>query len=157
LEKALKEFEGTVLFVSHDRFFLDQVATRVVAFEPGRCRVFDGNYSMYHWSIAQRDGDPPPTSPKISAPAAVAAPKANSKKPDAPAKRKRKFPYRKIEDIEADITNAEVRLAELQSDMADPAVLRDGDRMRELREDYDEAEQQLARLMEHWEEAAELN
>jgi ATP-binding cassette, subfamily F, member 3 len=158
LEKALKEFPGTVLFVSHDRFFLDQVATRVVAFEPGRCRVFDGNYSMYHWSLEQRDGASvePFANREGEKSAAPAVPAKKSESPTA-TKRRRKFPYRKIEDIEADITEAEVQLAELQSDMADLAVLRDGERMREIHEDYEEVERRLARLMEHWEESAELN
>ena len=47
LEEALREFDGTVLFVSHDRYFLDRVATEILVFEPGRWRLYDGNYTQY--------------------------------------------------------------------------------------------------------------
>jgi ATP-binding cassette, subfamily F, member 3 len=151
LERALKQFPGTVMFVSHDRYFLDQVSTRVVAFEPGRCRVFSGNYSQYHWSLANHG------SVSILAADTTASKAEPRSRPSTAIKRKRQFPYRKVEEIEADITATEIELAELQGDMADPAVLRDGDRMREIQEDYQFAEQRLAQLLEHWEEACELN
>ncbi|MBX3440845.1 MAG: ABC-F family ATP-binding cassette domain-containing protein [Planctomyces sp.] len=153
LERALREFPGTVLFVSHDRYFLDQVATRVIAFAPGRCDVYDGNYSAYHWAQEQRVSAAAPPTPGAPGPELESAPRRR----EEPARRKRKFPYRKVADIEADITAAEIRLAELQQDLADPAVLRDGDRARTVHEDYEETEQRLAQLMEHWEEALELN
>lgn len=47
LESALLQFPGTLIFVSHDRYFLDKVATSLLAFEPGRWRLYDGNYSAY--------------------------------------------------------------------------------------------------------------
>ena len=47
LESALEEFTGTVIVVSHDRYFLDRVADRIVAIEDGRLRVFEGGYSAY--------------------------------------------------------------------------------------------------------------
>src|SRR5439155_8463303 len=47
LEKALRDFDGSVLFVSHDRYFLNQVATKLLIVEPGRFRVIDGNYDTY--------------------------------------------------------------------------------------------------------------
>lgn len=48
LEAALDEYDGTLITVSHDRFFLDRIATQVLAFEPGRVNVFNGNYTEYH-------------------------------------------------------------------------------------------------------------
>nr|MBN2278841.1 ATP-binding cassette domain-containing protein [candidate division Zixibacteria bacterium] len=47
LEEALRDFDGTLLIVSHDRYFLDQVADRIAAIESGRIRIFNGNYSYY--------------------------------------------------------------------------------------------------------------
>src|SRR4029079_18468891 len=44
LEEALRQFEGTLLFVSHDRYFMDRVATHIFAFEPTRWRMYAGNY-----------------------------------------------------------------------------------------------------------------
>ena len=48
LEQALREFDGTVLFVSHDRYFVNRVADHLLVVEPGRVRVIEGNYETYH-------------------------------------------------------------------------------------------------------------
>ena len=53
LEQALQEFDGSVIFVSHDRYFLNQVATRLLVVEPGRFRTIDGNYETYLHLIKQ--------------------------------------------------------------------------------------------------------
>ncbi len=47
LERALKEFDGTVLFVSHDRYFVNQVADHLLIFEPGNVQIIEGNYEAY--------------------------------------------------------------------------------------------------------------
>ncbi len=54
MEKILQEFPGTLLFVSHDRYFIDQIATRVIVFENGKLASFVGNYSYYREKIEQR-------------------------------------------------------------------------------------------------------
>ena len=56
LEAALGEYDGTIVAVSHDRFFLDRVATQILAFEPSRVDVFDGNYTEYHdWKLEKKE------------------------------------------------------------------------------------------------------
>jgi ATP-binding cassette subfamily F protein 3 len=52
LEDALNDFQGTLLAVSHDRYFMDRVVTHIVAIEEGRVREYPGNYSEY---LAKRD------------------------------------------------------------------------------------------------------
>ena len=88
-------------------------------------------------------------------------PKAKAKSvsvsPPAEAKKKRRFPYRKVADIEADIFNQETRLESLHEEMADPGALRDGARVRRLQAAVEETKTALASLYEHWEEATELN
>jgi ATP-binding cassette, subfamily F, member 3 len=60
LEAALDEYDGTIVTVSHDRFFLDRVATQILAFEPGRVDVFDGNYTEYHdWKLEKKEASSP--------------------------------------------------------------------------------------------------
>ncbi len=81
---------------------------------------------------------------------------SGTKTEEAP-RRKRKFPYRKVYDLEEEIASAEARIAELEAEMAKSDFYRDGQRVRETREHYDEIRTQLARLYEHWEEAVELN
>jgi ATP-binding cassette subfamily F protein 3 len=152
LESALREFEGTVLFVSHDRYFLDQVATSILALQPGRHERYYGTYSDYADSVRQRRQAAAEAIAKSAKPAAESKPTANSS-----TKRKRRFPYRKVEDLEAEIAATESRVAELEADLGKPEVLRDGVRARQVQTDYSAAQAQLARLFEHWEEAVELN
>ena len=116
LEKALREFDGSVLFVSHDRYFLNQVATKLLIVEPGRFRVIDGNYDTYlHFvkqglarearaAVAARNCSPlAGTKP---GPGVSRDDSANSK--PAKERRKRKYPYRKAAEIEAEIAEREV-------------------------------------------------
>ncbi len=157
LESAVRAFDGTVLFISHDRYFIDRTADHLLVIEPehGRCRVVHGNYDTYRRFLAlQKD-------PRAEAPAMTETPKAKAKSvsvsPPAEAKKKRRFPYRKVADIEADIFNQETRLESLHEEMADPGALRDGARVRRLQAAVEETKTALASLYEHWEEATELN
>lgn len=156
LESSLTRFDGTVLFVSHDRYFLNQVATRVLVVERDRFRVIEGNYDTY--KTLTRGGltggemrREDQTADKKKTPKAIEKPK------DSTAKRKRKFPYRKVADIEADIVDAESLIASIHTQLTDPSVLRDGDQVKSLTADLEEAEEKLAELYEHWEEASEMN
>ncbi len=161
LERSLREWSGTVLFVSHDRYFLDQVATKVIVLENGACRTFEGNYTDYqHFLRATAGNDSRPSTAALNDDPSVATRKGTrSSDGDTtpPTRRKRRFPYRKVEDIEADVAAHERRVAELHCAMADPAVLRDGERIRTIRREFDETQATLAQLLEHWEEALELN
>lgn len=160
LETALKDFDGTLLFVSHDRYFLDRVATHVIVLEAGGWRYFEGNYSAFTAFEKNRREE-------LAAEAAAAA----SRKPavveaieprrgkDKEAKRKRQFPYRRAEDIEADIAAKEARIEELQAEMGNPEIYRSssGDRVRQMTQEFDDLKAEVARLYEHWAEAMELN
>ena len=76
---------------------------------------------------------------------------------EKPAKRKRKFPYRRAEEIEQEIAQREEEVARLQENMAKPEVLRDGNLTKQTMQAYEAEKTSLANLYEHWEEALELN
>ena len=76
LERSLSEFEGTVLFVSHDRYFLNRVADHVLVVEPGRFRVIDGNYDTY-LHLARSGAAVAPSDPASKPAAKKPAPKSN--------------------------------------------------------------------------------
>ena len=157
LERALCEFAGTVLFVTHDRFFIDQIATHVLVIEEDRCRIYDGNYSQY---LAFRENNESDTSPPHPVSSSQAAPKARSVPEPVEndsSQRTRQFPYRKAVEIEAEIAEAELRKEELEEQMADPEIHRDTDRMTRLVGDYEIVQDELEMLMAHWEESIELN
>src|SRR5207237_3874820 len=56
LERSIREFEGTVLVVSHDRYFLNQVADRLIVVADGRARVIEGDYETYQ-RLAQQEAE----------------------------------------------------------------------------------------------------
>jgi len=154
LERSLREFEGTVLFVSHDRYFVNRVADHILAVDADRVRVIEGNYSTYIHLVRQAEA----AGNGKSAPTAPAAKKEKSAaKTPEPVRRKRQFPYRKVEDIEKDIFDREARIEQLHALLADPDTLRDGDRVRQTRSEITQQQEELARLYAHWEEAAEFD
>jgi ATP-binding cassette subfamily F protein 3 len=156
LERALLEFEGTVIVVSHDRYFLNRVVDLLLVLDgTGAVQVIHGNYDTYELMRAQQE--------------AARAEEAARKKPSAAdrpsrpapqagkAKRKRKFPYRKVEDLEADIARAETDLRQLEELLATPELYRDGDKVKQTTRAFEETRARLQQLYEHWEEAVELN
>src|SRR4051812_27661176 len=92
---------------------------------------------------------------KPAEPEAPRAPAASA--PPGKVKRKRRFPYRKVEELEADIAAEETALRELERQMASPDLYREGDRVKEVTRAFEETKVRLAQLHEHWEEAVELN
>ncbi len=87
----------------------------------------------------------------------AASPRRSGRPPRGPPKRKRRFPYRQVADIEADITAAEARRAELEQLLASAELYRDGDKVKETTRAFEETQEKLRHLYEHWEEALELN
>jgi ATP-binding cassette subfamily F protein 3 len=158
LERALNAFDGTLIFVSHDRYFLNRVADHLLVVEPGRFRVIEGTYETYQHLVKEGLALDARTTAKTkkSDKAETAKEKARSES-NEPAKRKRKFPYRKVADIEAEIAQREATVEKLHAELADPDVLRDGERVKEAQMELMRQEIALASLLEHWEEACELN
>jgi ATP-binding cassette subfamily F protein 3 len=162
LEAALAKFAGTLLFVSHDRYFLDRVATNVIVLDPqeqeerGHWRFYAGNYSdfvQFRQSMV-REAESARASERQTGSKSNGGRKGTS---PTPSVSRRKFVYRKVEDLEVDIANCEAERERLEADLGDPAVHRDGERVKELKADYDANEARLEQLYKHWEEAMELN
>jgi ATP-binding cassette subfamily F protein 3 len=150
LEQALRDFGGTLIFVSHDRYFLDRLANRVLVWGPDRWRLHDGNYTDYVEFRKRVEAPAPPDAklkPTSSKPVDTKKPSASLEKP------KRKFPFRTPDAIEADIAAKEDELAALEGDMMLPETLRDGEKVKAIGEQYARVKAELARLYEHWEEA----
>ncbi len=159
LERALRDFDGSVLFVSHDRYFLNQVATKLLIVEPGRFRVIDGNYDTYLHFVKQGLAKEARASVSLTGSKPAPGTPRQDETPNKPTKdrRKRKFPYRKLPEIEAEIAERESRIEVVHQLFASEEVLRDGSRVKQLKAELEEHETALPRLYEHWEEASELN
>ncbi len=122
LEELLADYDGTLLLVSHDREFLDNVATSILAMEgDGRVGDYVGGYSDW---LRQGRGWPQPATAKLQAGAAPAAGAASPAGP-APAKPRRGYKEtRELEQLPARIESLETRIAALTDAMADPAFFR---------------------------------
>jgi len=159
LEQALLAFEGTVVVVSHDRYFLNRVVDQLIVLEgDGRSQLIHGNYDTYEMMRAQQeagsDGDGRRKDAKAAKKATAANPGAAS---GTRQKRKRRFPYRKVEDLETAIAADETHLRELEQLLASSELYRDGERVKETMRDFEDTKSRLQQLYEHWEEAVELN
>lgn len=152
LERSIREFEGTVLVVSHDRYFLNQVADRLIVVADGRARVIEGDYETYQRLMKLEEettkARAAATPNSTTTPSALGTPAT---------RRKRKFPYRKPEQIEREIATTEERITALEFNLAHPDTYRDPDRARATREEYEQLQAALQLLYEHWEEASEMN
>ena len=152
LERSIVEFEGTVLVVSHDRYFLNEVADRLIVVSDGKVRVIEGDYESYQRLV------------QAEAEAAQAKSTASQSTADLKAaetskgeRRKRKFPYKKPEEVEAEIALVEQKVKELDDLLAQPNTWKDALKARSYQQSLEELRPQLSRLYEHWEEASELN
>jgi ATP-binding cassette, subfamily F, member 3 len=171
LEEALKEFDGSAVVVSHDRYFLNQVADLLIVFEgPGRAQVVHGNYDTYERLRAEQlaAGSPnsserssrvarPESAKGVAEPSTPFGDSGRATQNSKPAKRKRKFPYRKVEELETEIASTEATVAKLESALADGDLYRDANKVRDTMQAFEDAKTRLQQLYEHWEEAVELN
>jgi ATP-binding cassette subfamily F protein uup len=145
LEEALVDFEGSVLVVSHDRYFLDRVCDQIVAFEDGGVFVQPGNYSYYLEKRKERESR---AAAAFSAPAAAGA--------NAPKARVRKLSFkeqRELEGMEEAILTAEERAAELDALLNDPSFyITRSQEAAGLQADLDALREEITRLYARWEE-----
>ncbi|MCU0703826.1 MAG: ABC-F family ATP-binding cassette domain-containing protein [Fimbriiglobus sp.] len=153
LEQALKAYEGTCIVVSHDRYFLNAVCDVLIVYEFERPEVVYGNFDTYELLRAARLEAGVSRESKTSAKEnREATPGASNK-----VKRKRKYPFKKAAEVEADIAVLEAKIAELEAALTTPDVYRDSDKVKKTMADIVAGKEKLPQLYEHWEEAVELN
>ena len=156
LEEALKAFEGTVIVVSHDRYFLNRVVDLLVVLDgKGGSEVVYGNYDTFE--LLRQARESAGASGGRKPPDASSENRGGAARPELPAKRKRKYPYRKVPAIEADIASTEAKVIALEAALQTADVYRDPIQLRKTIADLEASKDGLARLYQHWEEAVELN
>ncbi len=137
LELALSAWDGTLILVSHDRYFLDQMADRILWLEDGAWYLTEGGFAEALEKRRQRRAAPPPAAPRTAA------------RPSAPApapKGARPLSYLRTEDLEARIMEAEGRVKGLEGRLTEPAVYRDTAKVRKIRGEIDAAKAELREL-----------
>ncbi|MBI2865330.1 MAG: ABC-F family ATP-binding cassette domain-containing protein [Chloroflexi bacterium] len=141
LEEALSSFDGTVLLASHDRRFVDRVATKVLEVEDGKLTLYLGNYSYYRGkkrALEAAKSAPAPPRAKQPTSNTQAAKSANGEA------------RRKAAELECQILALETRLVDIERDLSLPEVYQDTVRAEELSQEYAEAKEHVERLTAEW-------
>jgi len=157
LEEALVAFQGAVLVVSHDRYFLNRVCTGILAFEEGgRVTQHVGNYDYYLEKRAERESAAAGTDRG----AELAPADSVSKKTVERVQRPRKLSYketRELETMEADILAAEENVARIEAIFNSPDFYeKHGEQWKQLDADLKSGREKIARLYGRWEELEAL-
>ena len=154
LEEALADFDGSVICVSHDRYFLDRICDQVIAFEENGVVVQPGNYSYYLEKRQAREA-----AERIQAQAANKEAEARRKAAETP-KRPRKLTLKErteLEGIETAILTAETAAEEIEAKLHDPEFqAANYSEIPALVEKLDAAKAEVARLYQRWEELEAL-
>ena len=130
-----------MLIVSHDRYFIDRLATRVVRLTEEGCESFIGGYTEYLQKFTARAAET----------VAAAPPKENTYKQRKEAESARRKQQTRLTRCEAAIAEAEEQAAALQEQMNDPAVATDYARLAEVTAQWEETNRRLDDLMAEWE------
>lgn len=161
LEDALNGYEGTILYVSHDRYFINRTAHRILDLTEGQFVNYVGNYDYYlekHDTVMAAIEASVPQS--ADADNTVAAKVAESEvKLDWKAKKEEQARLRKKENdlkkCEEQIARLEARVSEIDTEMSDPAIGTQVAKLQELSKEQAACQEQLEKLYEQWEELAE--
>ncbi|HNU06224.1 MAG TPA: ABC-F family ATP-binding cassette domain-containing protein [Pyrinomonadaceae bacterium] len=150
LESALEQYQGTIITVSHDRFFLDKIATQVLSFEGDSIETYHGNYSEFHdWKEARKTdqaGKPRPETIK-----SATLPKAES----TLSKNQLQRIEKRIAEIEVLIPEKEDLLSKLTLEMALPHVASDHAKLADVNARYEQTQTEIQALYKEWEKLSE--
>src|SRR5205809_3479430 len=155
LEEILSEFEGTLLFVSHDRYFVDSLATKVWVIEDGVLIPYLGNYSEYRTRKRPIVLEIP--SPQVKSVDKRVSNKTRSAKSPSRSgdKKSAKIKIRTVEDAERDIEKAEARVRALEEELAEAALYADAAQLTQLSADYELAKMRIEELLVEWEQLSD--
>ena len=166
LEDAINDYEGTVFYVSHDRYFINQTATRILDLSPDGIVNYKGNYTYYleqkEAGNIEADSDSvlsPPAGSDETAASSAGNPSSGSSKEDWKRSREEAARQRKraneLKKTEAEINRLEEENETIKNEMNDPEIGSNVSRLMELSRQYEENEEALLELYEKWEELSE--
>ena len=177
LLEALEDYGGTLVIVSHDRYFVENLATKIIEIGHGQAIVYPGTYAEFLWSkehgsevkpqtpnpksqapTPKRDVQPQSPQPKAERPHATAQNDARSreerKRDDAERKKRQRAAealQRRIADLEARIAEREARVKELEAKMAEPGFYNDHEAAKTIVDRHQALMWEVGELMGQWE------
>ncbi|WP_026702940.1 ABC-F family ATP-binding cassette domain-containing protein [Salibacterium aidingense] len=154
LESALLEYPGTLLFVSHDRYFLNRMATKIVELTEDGLQEYPGDYDYYLMKKDEEQQRAQLRAEKEPNPEAGSASQGEDKKAymdDKEAKKQARKRQRRIEETEQKIEALETEIEQLEEEMLSPEVYEDHQKAADMQKKVNEAKEQLDQFMEQWE------
>lgn len=156
LENALVDYPGTILFVSHDRYFINRIATRVIELNKDCAVDYLGDYDYYvDKKLEQEELKAEQNSQKASAPNGNQKPDKASYQQEKEAKKLERQRQRRIEEIELLIEEIEAQLEEDEQLLCEPEIFQDHVKVTELNQKIEKSKQEVDKLMEEWADLAE--
>ncbi|MCK2005516.1 ATP-binding cassette domain-containing protein [Peribacillus frigoritolerans] len=154
LENALIDYPGTILFVSHDRYFINRIATKVIELSKDGNEEFLGDYD-YYLEKKQEQAEIQALEQQDQAKTLDAAVEKTNYKIDKEAKKAERQRKRRIEEIEAAMELLETEINEYNELLCDPNVFQDHEKVMEVQTKLDHAQESLDQLLEEWAELEE--
>ncbi len=157
LEQALDNYDGTLLFVSHDRYFINELANKIISVRDGHAKIYNGNYSYYldekaKQAAAVQEAKAEQTESTTSANQNQG--KLSYQEQKARDSQKRKL-ERAVSDAEARIEKLEAEEQEIQTEMANPDIAASFEKLGPLQEKLSAVQEQLDQANTDWENALE--
>jgi len=156
LENALIDYPGTILFVSHDRYFINRIATKVIELDSSGSTEYLGDYDYYvEKKLEQAELQALEASTSISTKGQVENEEKTSYQLDKEAKKLERQRLRRIEEIEKTIEEFEEKVESLETALCDPEVFQDHEKVLELNKELEHSKQQIEILMDEWTELSD--
>ena len=157
LEQALNTYDGTLLFVSHDRYFINELANKIISVRDGHAKIYNGNYSYYldekaKQAAAVQEAEAEQTESTTSANQNKG--KLSYQEQKARDSQKRKL-ERAVSEAEARIEKLEAEEQEIQTEMANPDIAASFEKLGPLQEKLSTVQEQLDQANSDWENALE--
>ncbi|MBQ9306591.1 MAG: ABC-F family ATP-binding cassette domain-containing protein [Clostridia bacterium] len=145
LEKALQDFPGTILAISHDRYFINKFATRVAVLEEGGIREYLGNYDDYFEKINREQA------PDGNAPQVTRTQLDREKRKSREETRRLNEQKALLAQAEQAVMRAEEEAAEMEARLADPSIWQEPEKAQELSRAYQRKKEEIEKLYADWE------
>ena len=159
LEEALDNYDGTLLFVSHDRYFINELANKIISVRDGHAKIYNGNYSYYldekaKQAAAAQEAEAQKTEAETTLVGSQNKGKLSYQEQKARDSQKRKL-ERAVSDAEAKIEKLEAEEKEIQTEMANPDIAASFEKLGPLQEKLSAVQEQLDQANTDWENALE--
>lgn len=157
LEEALDNYDGTLLFVSHDRYFINELANKIISVRDGHAKIYNGNYSYYldekaKQAAAAQEAEAQKAETETTTSANQNKGKLSYQEQKARDSQKRKL-ERAVSDAEAKIEKLEAEEKEIQTEMANPDIAASFEKLGPLQEKLSAVQKQLDQANNDWENA----